>query len=76
VAEIVTGKVRIPSLHLNNAVIARRHVNALILQKFFAWLHFGSSSTQLFESFGTVDDLLANNEQRLSQLREFTGIWQ
>ena len=72
VTEIVAGKVRIPSLHLNNAVIARRHVNALILQKFFVHLHFGGASTQLFESFGTVDDLLANGEQRLNQLREFT----
>jgi hypothetical protein len=71
IAEIVTGKVRIPSLHLANPVIARRHLNALVLQKFFEKINFGIGSTNLFEAFGSVDALLENGEQRIKELRVF-----
>lgn len=71
VAEIVTGQVRIPTLHLSNTTIAQRHVNALVLQGFFEHLQFGSEETTLFEAFGTVGGLLENDQLRLNQLREF-----
>lgn len=51
-AAIITGKVRLPRLHLKNAVIARRHANALVLQKFFRQRPV--ESDELFGSFGTV----------------------
>jgi len=70
-AEIITGQVRIPVLHLNNQVIARRHVNAFLLQAFFAALSYGSSDSTLFDAFGTVDGLLGDNAQRFAQLRTF-----
>ena len=51
-AEIITGKVRLPRLHLNNGVIARRHAHALILQEFFRQRPV--ETEDLFGSFGTV----------------------
>lgn len=70
-AEIITGQVRIPRLHLNNQVIAQRHVNAYVLQAFFAALSFGGSATTLFDAFGTVEGLLDEDGKRLGQLRAF-----
>jgi len=70
VAEIVTGAVRIPTLHLANRVIAQRHVNALVLQRFFAE-RYGTAATTLFEAFGTVAGLLENDGWRLKELKEF-----
>lgn len=71
VAEIVTGPVRIPTVHLDNPVIVRRHINALVLQRFFAGLRYGSAETTLFEAFGTVGALLDSDSLRLRQLRDF-----
>ena len=70
VSEIVTGNVRIPTLHLANQVIARRHVNAYVLQRFFAQLQFGEVTT-LFEAFGTVQGLLESDCRRHNQFRSF-----
>ncbi len=69
-AEIITGQVRIPVLHLDNQVIARRHVHALVLQDFFARLRLGGAANELFQAFGTVDGLLGGEQARLNDLRQ------
>lgn len=54
VADIVSGPVRIPRLHLDNAVIARRHFNAVILHDFFTNRAPELQAGGLFGAFGTV----------------------
>lgn len=71
VPDMVTGHVRIPTLHLNNHVIAQRHIIALVLQRFFAEIRCRDSNTSLFEAFGTVSDLFVDNSMRLNQLQQF-----
>lgn len=53
--EIVSTPPRIPALHVDNDVIARRHVRALVLHSFFSQrLEVGTSG--LFEQWGTIGD--------------------
>lgn len=53
--EIVSRSPRVPTLHLDNEVIARRHVRSMVLQKFFhAYLQALGTGSNLFESWGTV----------------------
>ena len=54
VADIVTGRVRVPEVHLDNPVIARRHVNSLVLQRYFSRLGVSDDETNLFGAFGRV----------------------
>ncbi len=54
VADIVTGRVRVPEVHLDNPVIARRHVNSLVLQRYFSRLEISDDETNLFGAFGRV----------------------
>lgn len=54
VADIVTGRVRVPEVHLDNPVIARRHVNSLVLQRYFSGLGVSDDETNLFGAFGRV----------------------
>lgn len=71
VAQIVTGQVRIPEVHLQNRVIARRHVHALALQRFFHKLvDRETDDGDLFATFGTVGAFLRGQPSRLKQLSE------
>ena len=46
-AEIVSGQVRIPVLHMDNRVISKRHISALILQCFFCVLAIRGSGSRV-----------------------------
>jgi ATP-dependent helicase YprA (DUF1998 family) len=52
--EIVSQPPRVPALYINNDVIARRHVRALVLQAFF-YAH-GPRGGGLFQAWGTTGD--------------------
>lgn len=52
--EIVKGKVRVPTVYLDNREIAHRHFNALVLQRFFE--SRSSYSANLFGAWGTVEE--------------------
>lgn len=65
--EIITGDVRLPRLHLDNPVIAQRHFNAIVLQRFFASEDMDAEG--LFGAFGTVHGF--REEALLERLREF-----
>ena len=73
VADIVTGAVRVPRLHLENKTIALRHIHALVLQVFFhrlAAVNGDSGSTSdLFASFGKVREFVSGTPNRLDRLR-------
>ena len=57
-SEIVSQPPRVPSLYLENDVIARRHVRSLTLGTFFLdWLE-NSSSKGLFEAWGTAEQFV------------------
>lgn len=71
IGQIISGQVRIPTLHLSNKIIARRHIYAMVLQSFFEHLSFGQLRDTLFESFGSVEGLLEDNNQRLEELKGF-----
>ena len=59
VEDIVTGRVRVPQVHLINAAIARRHLNSLVLQRFFTEKRRGiGDGENLFGAFGSVGDFL------------------
>ena len=68
VAEIVSGPVRVPEVHMDNPVIARRHVNALALQRFFLEQVHVQDHRNLFGTFGTVGSLRLGNPSRLQEL--------
>ncbi|MDQ3637555.1 MAG: DUF1998 domain-containing protein, partial [Actinomycetota bacterium] len=53
VADIVTGKVRVPEVHLANPIIARRHLNSLVLQRYFSRAGV-AEDTNLLGAFGRV----------------------
>lgn len=55
VPEIVTGKVRIPTIYLENEVIANRHINAVALQRFFR-TQPGPHHSNLFAAWGYVGE--------------------
>lgn len=68
VAEIVTGPVRVPEVHLDNPVIARRHVHALVLQRYFLNRAILEDDSNLFGTFGTVGSFRRGNPSRLQEL--------
>jgi len=53
--EMISGRVRLPRIYLDNQVIAHRHLNALILQTYFAG---APEDPGLFEAFGSVGDFI------------------
>ena len=67
--EIVTNPPRVPSLYLQNEVIAQRHIRALVLQSFFFGMTKGKVSTGLFSTWGTIADFA--NHQLANKLRQF-----
>lgn len=74
VPEIVTGKVRIPTIYLENEVIANRHINAVALQRFFR-TQPGPHDSNLFASWGYVGEFreagLGDALRAFLQLPEF-----
>ena len=64
--EIVSDPPRVPSLYLENDVIAKRHFRSLILSTFFReWLPKGTN-VSLFGSWGTVERFLRGGRQALA----------
>lgn len=61
VKEIVSGPVRVPEVHLDNEVIARRHVQALSLQRYFHDRLGFEGGSNLFGAFGDVGGFLADD---------------
>ncbi|MDP9439997.1 MAG: DUF1998 domain-containing protein [Actinomycetota bacterium] len=61
VKEIVSGPVRVPEVHLNNEVIARRHVQALALQRYFHERAGLEEGDNLFGAFGDVGGFLGKD---------------
>ena len=57
--EIVSNPPRVPTLHLANDVIARRHVHSLVLQTFFSEGLNQNSAAGLLSTWGTVKDYRA-----------------
>ncbi len=55
VADIVTGEVRVPEVHLANPIIARRHLNSLVLQRYFSRAGV-TEDVNLLGAFGRVGD--------------------
>lgn len=53
VADIVTGQVRVPEVHLGNPVIAQRHLNSLVLHRYFSRERI-TEDVNLFGAFGPV----------------------
>lgn len=66
--EIVSDPPRVPSLHLENEVIARRHVRSLVLQSFFS-RHHREPGAGLFASWGTVAEF--GSHLTADQMREY-----
>ena len=59
VQDIVKGRVRVPEVHLTNVPIARRHLNSLVLQKFFTERSRSiGDAANLFGAFGSVGEFL------------------
>ena len=69
VAEIVTGDVRVPEVHLDNPVIAQRHIYALILQRFFLNRVQQEEANNLLAAFGSVGSFRGGEPSGLEQLR-------
>lgn len=69
VAEIVTGDVRVPEVHLDNPVIAQRHIHALILQRFFLNRVQLDEANNLLAAFGSVSSFRGGEPSGLEQLR-------
>jgi ATP-dependent helicase YprA (DUF1998 family) len=69
--EIVSAPPRVPSLYLQNAVIAQRHVRSLVLQGFFYAQRGGAQANGLFGAWGTVGDF--NNNQWADKLIKYLG---
>jgi len=58
-ADIIKGQVRLPVVYLDNQVIARRHLNAIALQKFFKeTAKIGLAN--LFGAWGTVEEFVGS----------------
>lgn len=64
--DIISGQVRIPTLHLNNRLIAQRHIRALVLQRFFIDFRVPTGVT-LFGALGTVDNYRRSARAQLLQ---------
>jgi ATP-dependent helicase YprA (DUF1998 family) len=67
--QIVSEPPRVPVLYLDNPVIARRHVRALVLESFFRTSYRSPSISNLFAAWGTVGDFVA--QQGLGKLIKF-----
>ena len=73
--DIVSESPRVPALHLENDVIARRHVRSLVLGGFFpGWLSRGMG-VNLFAAWGTAEGFLSGDgrtalEQHIGRSRE------
>lgn len=69
--EIVSEPPRIPVLYLDNAVIARRHVRALVLENFFRTSYRSAATSNLFAAWGTVGDFVG--QQGVAKLAQYIG---
>ena len=63
---IVSDPPRVPTLYLDNEVIARRHARSLLMSAFFGTLRRKSSNVSLFGSWGTVETFKRGGEAPLS----------
>lgn len=54
--DIISGPVRVPRLHLDNDVIARRHFAAIVLHRYFVRFAPELQQSGLFGAFGTARD--------------------
>lgn len=68
VADIVTGKVRVPEVHLANPIIAQRHLNSLVLQRYFT-LSGVAEDENLLGAFGRVGAFRRDSSGGLQSLR-------
>jgi len=66
--DIVSGPVRMPRLHLENNVIARRHFNAVLLQRFFSQRSSGGH-VGLLGAWGSVGEFKDGSPSVLDELR-------
>ncbi len=55
--EMVSGRVRVPELHLENEEVARRHIRAWLLDVLFHELEV-AGGVNVFEAWGTVGNLI------------------
>ena len=62
--EIVSDPPRVPKLHMDNEVIARRHFRSLILAGFFATMQTNNRAGSLFHAWGTTEHFVANQGKR------------
>ncbi len=62
--EIVSEPPRIPTLYMDNAVIARRHFRSLILAGFFATRVPKNGAGSLFHTWGNAADFVNSNARR------------
>ena len=62
--EIVSEPPRIPTLYMDNAVIARRHFRSLILAGFFATRVPKNGAGSLFNTWGNAGDFVNSDAQR------------
>lgn len=68
--QMITGPVRVPEVHLDNAVIARRHVNSLVLQRFFAFWGRLEDEENLLGAFGKIQPFARGKQEGLRKLKE------
>lgn len=61
--EIVSDPPRVPALHMDNEVIARRHVRSVVLQDFFLKQN-PRGTANLFQSWGTVSEFSTKRTAR------------
>lgn len=59
--EIVSEPPRVPVLHLENEVIAQRHVRSHVLGEFFRRRSSGRTAAGLFAAWGTAEQFLEDN---------------
>ena len=72
-AEMVTGQIRYPELHLENEEIARRHVRAWILNRFIEDQNVATGAN-VFESWGTVGDFRGLQDNLMAFLGDNGGL--
>jgi ATP-dependent helicase YprA (DUF1998 family) len=74
--EIIAGSPRLPSVKINNEKIARRHLNAYLIQTFFqeaAARESRSASSTLHEALGPVDEFFSATLKPVRNLDAFSG---
>lgn len=64
--DIISGQVRIPVLHLENQLIAKRHIRALVLQRFYLESQ-APVGKALFGTLGTIDNYRTNIRDQFAQ---------